>query len=82
MDTSGWNPSRELAEMSDRVTRVFPRISRRRKGNEAMTVADRNTSVDISEISAEHLTKAEILEVKKEDLRVTLDMACHDLPGP
>lgn len=37
MDRSIWNPSRELAELSDRLNRGFPRGGNQ---NEALTVAD------------------------------------------
>jgi HSP20 family protein len=73
MDRSGWNPFRELEEMSDRLNRVVARVPRRDNGNEAMTMADWTPSVDISETTAEYVIEAEIPQVKKEDVRVTLE---------
>ena len=69
MDRSVWNPSRELAELSDSLNRVFARGG---NDNEAMTVADWVPPVDISETPAEYVIKVEVPEVKKEDVKVAL----------
>lgn len=81
MNPLGWNPSRELAEMSDRLNRVFARVPRGGNENEAMTVADWTPSVDISETTAEYVIKAEIPEVKKEDVKVTLEHGVLTVQG-
>ena len=81
MNPLGWNPSQELAEMSDRLNRVFARVPRGGNGNEAMTVADWSPSVDISETTAEYVIKAEIPEVKKEDVKVTLEHGVITVQG-
>lgn len=73
MNLVRWDPFRELEEMSDRLNRVFGRPSARREGGkETMTVADWTPAVDISETEAEYLIKAELPEVKKEDVKVTV----------
>ena len=81
MNPLGWNPSRELAELSDRLNRVFARVPRGGNENEAMTVADWTPSVDISETTAEYVIKAEIPEVKKEDVKVTLEHGVLTVQG-
>ena len=81
MNPLGWNPSQELAEMSDRLNRVFARVPQGRNENEAMTVADWTPSVDISETTAEYVIKAEIPEVKKEDVKVTLEHGVLTVQG-
>ena len=81
MDRSGWNPSRELAELSDRLNRVFGRMPRGRDENESMTVADWIPPVDISETGVEYLIKAEIPEVRKEDVKVTLEHGVLTIQG-
>jgi HSP20 family protein len=73
MNRAGWNPFRELEEMSDRLNRVVARVPRGSSDNEAMTMADWAPSVNISETTAEYVIEAEIPEVKKEDVRVTLE---------
>lgn len=60
MNRLGWNPFRELEEMSDRLNRVVARVPRGDNGDEAMTMADWTPPVDISETPAEYVIKAEI----------------------
>ena len=81
MDRSVWNPSRELAELSDSLNRVFARMPRGRNENEAMTVADWIPLVDIGETTAEYVIKAEIPEVRKEDVKVTLEHGVLTIQG-
>jgi len=81
MNALGWNPARELEEMSDRLNRVLTRGARERNENEAMTVADWIPLVDISETTAEYVIKAEIPEVKKEDVKVTLEHGVLTVQG-
>ena len=81
MNALGWNPGRELEEMSDRLNRVLTRGARGRNENEAMTVADWIPLVDISETTAEYVIKAEIPEVKKEDVKVTLEYGVPRFKG-
>ncbi|TAJ25221.1 MAG: Hsp20/alpha crystallin family protein [Nitrospirae bacterium] len=44
----------------------------RDSGKEALTIADWVPTVDISETETEYLIKAELPEIKKEDVKVTL----------
>lgn len=81
MDATIWNPSRELADMSDRLNHVFARMPRGRGENEAMTVADWVPLVDIIETAAEYIIKAEIPGVKKEDVKVTLEHGVLSIRG-
>jgi len=81
MNALGWNPARELEEMSDRLNRVLTRGEQGRNENEAMTVADWIPLVDISETTAEYVIKAEIPEVKKEDVKVTLEHGVLTVQG-
>ena len=77
-----WDPFRELEEMSDRLNRMFSRPSIGGKnGKEALTVADWTPTVDISESNGEYLIKAELPEVKKEDVKVTLEEGVLTLTG-
>ncbi len=77
-----WDPFRELEEMSDRLNRVFTRPAVRTNGNkEQLTVADWIPIVDISETDAEYLIKAELPEVKKEDVKVTVENGVLTLQG-
>jgi HSP20 family protein len=78
-----WDPFRELEEMSDRLNRVFSRPALRTTGNgkEHLTVADWMPTVDITETEGEYLIKAELPEVKKEDVKVTVENGVLTLQG-
>lgn len=76
-----WDPFRELEDMSDRLNRVFARPATRTNGKEALTVADWAPTVDISETDGEYLIKAELPEVKKDDVKVTLEDGILTIQG-
>jgi HSP20 family protein len=77
-----WDPFRELEDMSERLNRVFTRpASRASGGKEQLTVADWVPTVDISETDGEYLIKAELPEVKKEDVKVTVEDGVLTLQG-
>jgi HSP20 family protein len=82
MNLVRWNPLRELEEMSDQLNRFFSRQDTQRSDSkEIMTVADWTPSVDISETEEEFHIKAELPEIKKEDVQVTLDNGVLILQG-
>ena len=76
-----WDPFRELEDMSERLNRVFSRPSVRNTGKENLTVADWMPTVDISETEGEYLIKAELPEVRKEDVKVTVENGVLTLQG-
>ena len=77
-----WDPFRELEEVSDRLNRMFARpATRTTNGKETMIVADWVPSVDISESDGEYQIKAEIPDVKKEDVKVTLEDGVLTIQG-
>ena len=77
-----WDPFRELEEVSDRLNRMFARpAAPRTNGKETMIVADWAPSVDISETDGEYQIKAEIPDVKKEDVKVTLEDGVLTIQG-
>ena len=77
-----WDPFRELEDVSDRLNRMFARPSApRTTGKETMVVADWTPSVDISETEGEYQIKAEIPDVKKEDVKVTLEDGVLTIQG-
>lgn len=77
-----WDPFRELEEVSDRLNRVFARAATRTaNGKETMIVADWTPSVDISETEQEYQIKAEIPDVKKEDVKVMLEDGVLTIQG-
>jgi HSP20 family protein len=64
---------RELEDMERRLSTWFGRAVRRREGeNESLTVAEWSQLVDIEESEKEYLIKAEVPEIKKEDVKLTV----------
>lgn len=77
-----WDPFRELEEVSEQLNRVLGRRGlQRESGKEALTIADWVPTVDISETEDEYLIKAELPEIKKEDVKVTLDEGVLTIQG-
>jgi HSP20 family protein len=69
-----WSPFREMERLQREMDRLFnggltPSI----RGEEAMTITEWAPDVDISEDDKEFLVKAELPEVKKEDVKVTVE---------
>ena len=79
-----WNPLKELEEMNERISRAWglaPSRSQGDKGLEAMTVAQWSPSVDITEDEKEWLIKADLPEVKKEDVKVSSENGILTISG-
>lgn len=77
-----WNPMRELEEMAEQLNRVFSRRSTgESNGREMMTVADWDPSVDISETDEAFHIAADLPDVKKDDVKVTVENGTLTLQG-
>jgi len=77
-----WDPFHELEDMSERLNRMFNRpAGRSTGGKETITVADWIPTVDVAETDAEYLIKAELPEVKKEDVKVTVEDGVLTISG-
>jgi HSP20 family protein len=79
-----WDPFRELEDMSDRLNRLFGTRDVARLGSgdrETMTVADWRPVVDIEETPEEYLIKAELPEVDKDDVKVSVQDGVLTLEG-
>jgi HSP20 family protein len=72
---------REMEEMTDRLNRVFGTFPKPFELKEPLTVADFTPPVDIQETENEYLVKAELPEVKKEDVKVTLENGVLTIQG-
>ena len=75
-----WDSFRELEEISNRLQRLYSRPTPP-NGKEGMIVADWAPSVDVSEMDGEYQIKAEIPDVKKEDVKVTLEDGVLTIQG-
>ena len=82
MNLVRWDPFRELEEVSDKLNRLVSRPAVRGENrNETMTVADWIPTVDISETEDEYLIKADLPEVKREDVKITVQERILTIQG-
>jgi HSP20 family protein len=75
-----WTPFREMEEMVERMGRLMGRWPGEGK-REAMTVAEWSPLVDITEDEKEYLVNAELPEVKKEEVKVTVEDGVLSIHG-
>ncbi len=78
-----WDPFKEMDDLQSRMARLLG-VSPARpadSGKEAMTVARWTPSVDIIEDDKEWLVKAELPEVKKEDVKVIVENGVLTITG-
>ena len=71
-----WNPLREMDEAQNRLNRIFLGGFPARIGSgeiHSLAVADWSLEVDISEDDQGYLLKADLPEMKKDDVRVTVE---------
>jgi len=74
-----WDPFREIEDMFDRYTRAVGWS--RRPGHGIMAAGDWSPHVDIAETDKEFIIKAEIPEVNKDDVKVTVDNGVLTIRG-
>lgn len=69
-----WDPFKEMDELQKRLTSIFGLSPHRAaNGKEDMTVSQWLPLVDITEDDKEYLIKVELPEVKREDVKVTVE---------
>lgn len=70
-----WDPFKDMEELTARLAPWFGGTERRPSEgqNENLTVAEWSPLVDITEDEKEYLIKVELPEVKKEDVKVTVE---------
>jgi HSP20 family protein len=81
-----WNPLRELEELQNRLLGDFDRqqgrVTLRQDGDdEALRLSQWSPMVDITEDKNEYLIKADLPEVKREDLHVTVENGVLTVTG-
>jgi HSP20 family protein len=79
-----WNPQGEFEEREERLRRAYGRQALglpAEGGKEALTVPDWAPAVDIAETPEEFLIKVELPEVKKEDVKVTVESGVLRIEG-
>jgi HSP20 family protein len=77
-----WDLFKEMEELQNRMATLFGRAPVRKEANkEAMTTADWAPLVDIAEDEKEYLIKAELPEVTKDDVKVSLQEGVLTITG-
>jgi HSP20 family protein len=79
-----WNPLREMDEAQNRFNPFFLAGFPNRMGSDeihSLTVADWSPEVDISQDDHEYLLKADLPEMKKDDVRVTVEDGILSVSG-
>jgi HSP20 family protein len=78
-----WEPLREMEDFQNRLSTLFGRPLRRGngQGQEEITLADWMPLADITEDEKEYLIKAELPELKKEDVKVTVENGVLTISG-
>ena len=78
-----WEPLREMEDFQNRLSTLFGRPLRRTNGHgrEEITLADWMPLADITEDEKEYLIKAELPELKREDVKVTVENGVLTISG-
>jgi HSP20 family protein len=77
-----WNPFRELEDIHNRLTGIFDRAPMRRDDRrEWLAESEWMPTVDILENDKSYTVKAELPEMKREDIKVSLENGVLTLSG-
>ena len=78
-----WNPSREMEELQNQLSNLYGRTPARLGDakEESITVGEWAPLVDITEDEKEYIIKTELPEVKKEDVKVTVENGLLTIVG-
>jgi HSP20 family protein len=73
MSLTRWDPFRELEDMSARLTRLLGQPEAREAAdNGGLSLAAWAPAIDVQETDAEYLIKADLPDVKKDDVKVQI----------
>jgi len=82
MDLIRWGPTQEMEDFFNRFNRMMGRVPvRREPGKDVLTAAEWMPAVDVSETDKEYIIKAELPEVNKEDVKVSVRDGVLTLQG-
>jgi HSP20 family protein len=76
-----WNPFRDLETFQNRFNTMLGRPLWRFTGEENLDTTEWTPLVDVTEDEKEYLIKAELPEVKKEDVKVTVENGVLHIAG-
>src|SRR4029077_1145315 len=80
---TSWRPLKEMEELQNRLSDLFSRFATRMGDDkeESISTAEWAPLVDITEDDKEYLIKAELPDVKKEDVKVAVENGVLTLSG-
>ena len=82
MNVVRWDPFREFEDMSNRLARFFNHPSLRRTvDDDGAFFADWAPAVDVQETEKEYIVKADLPDVRKEDVKVGIENGVLTLEG-
>ena len=73
MNIVRWDPFRELEGIQTRLNRMFGERASRSVDGDDLSFAEWSPAVDIQETDKEYVVKADLPDVKKEDVKVEFD---------
>ena len=76
-----WEPLQEMEEFQNRLSTLFGRPQRRGNGREEITLPEWTPLADITEDEKEYLIKADLPEMKKEDVKITVENGVLTISG-
>ena len=77
-----WDPFKELEAMENRLGMLFGRLpGNRERKQEAMALTEWAPLVDITEDAREYVIKAELPELKKEEVKVSVENGVLSISG-
>jgi len=77
-----WEPFREMEDLQNRLSTLFGRTPvRRTNGKESITLPEWAPLADITEDDREYVIKAELPELRKEDVKVTVENGVLSISG-
>lgn len=82
LETTRWDPFRDLEAVQERMSQLFGLTPLRGNGGkEDLSATEWMPLVDVTEDDQEYLIKAELPEVKKEDVKVTAENGVLRITG-
>ena len=77
-----WNPARDFEEIQNRLTNILGLPNLRRDGDKELAkTIPWSPAVDITEDDKEYLIKADLPEIQKEDVKVTVENGILTITG-
>src|SRR5439155_27237075 len=77
-----WEPLREMEDLQSRLSTLFGRTPMRRgNGKESITLHEWTPLADITEDDMEYVIKAELPELKRKDVKVTVENGVLTISG-